>query len=395
MLSLARIALIGFALLSGVLVLVAAAWNLKLPIGSVEPTSSVFQDPAKLNTQLRTQLAENDLLASATDESIVHSAAELDPLSDGVFILAALDSREQGRYREALNTLQVARQRDPRNRIARLLLADGYAREARAGEFVAEALALDQLQAGTSRLLIPVLARFATNPTTSAETITALRDSRLGDQVMSQLARDTVSPDLLLQFRFRPKRGGLISDEDRRKIDGLVRPYIDEREWSAAQTLWLDFYSHPEVLFSEVTDGDFRGELGPPFGWRFQQSAGIVELNSAGLELVHYGRSDWNVATQVLLLRPGSYRLDYDVVARNGDLSSLVWTVACLDGGGNLLTLSFDRSGLFDLAQRDTFVVPDQDCAAQQLSLLGRVDDAGSARSATIGSVEILPERAQ
>lgn len=395
MLTLTRIVLVVFTLLMGAVVLLTAIWNLKVSLGALHPTYAAVDDPALLNRNIRAKLAENDLVHSQIDKSAIRSAAQRDPLSDGVFVLAALDSREQGRYREALNILQIARKRDPRNRITRLLLADSYAREARAGEFVAEALALDQLRAGTTRPLIPILAEFAKSASTSVDTIEALRDSKLGEQVMANLARDTVSPELLLQFRYKPKKNGLVSEQDRSRIDGLVTPYLDANDWPAAQSLWLDFYGHPDVDLSEVTNHDFRGNLGPPFGWRLQQSNGIAELTSRGLELVHYGRSQWPVATQTLLLQPGSYRINFQAEPLNGAFPPLAWQVSCLKGGEILLDLPFERSGLFELPQRDTFVVPGQNCSAQRLTLTAKVDDDSEVRSARIGSVEIVENIAE
>jgi hypothetical protein len=109
--------------------------------------------------------------------------------------------------------------------------------------------------------------------------------------------------------------------------------------------------------------------LPPPFGWTLTSGAdGTAEpADPAGLQIMYYGRNDVVLATQLMTLSGGTYRLSLRAsggAEQNGD--TLAWTVTCAAARTPLARLPFRGSG--DRALSMTFLVP-AGCPAQTLAL--------------------------
>jgi hypothetical protein len=373
-----------------VAVLLAASWNLGLSPVDKRLVASPADEPARVFRQLSSELTDDGAGVSDFYRNRVRNAVRRDPLSDEVFILEAMASRNEGRFREGLERLEQARNRDPRNRLTRLMLFESYLREARAKEVVVEAAVLDRLGAGSTQMILPLVASLAQNPSTRNATAEALGSSVLEYPVLRALAERQVSAALIIALSGDPSDVQNFSDDTRRRISGLTAPYIRAGQWSQVADLWTHFYARQSGELGRVTDTEFTGKLGPPFGWQFSRSdGGVAQSGDNGLEVVDFGRKGWEVARQALMLRPGTYRLQYKLSEKAGNLPDLAWRLECDSSGGNLLDLPFQSHNFLGQIATDRFTVPAVNCPAQWLSLISKGGGGAETRSVIIGSVEI------
>lgn len=371
-------------------VLLVASWNLELSPVDQRLVASPVDEPARIFRQFSSELTADGASVSDSYRNEARDAARRDPLSDEIFILEAMASRNEGRFREGLKRLEQARKRDPRNRLTRLMLFEAYLREARASEVVVEAAALDRLRAGSTQMILPLLASLAQNPSTRDATAEALGSSVLEYPVLRALAERQVSAALIISLSGDPSDVQNISEDTKQRISGLTAAYIRAGKWSQVADLWTHFYARQSGELGRVTDSEFTGKLGPPFGWQFSRSdGGVAQSGDNGLEVVDFGRKGWEVARQALLLRPGTYRLQYKLSEKTGNLPDLAWRLECDGSGGNLLDLPFQSHNFLGQIATDRFTVPAVNCPAQWLSLVSRGGAGAETRSVVIRSVEI------
>lgn len=102
------------------------------------------------------------------------------------------------------------------------------------------------------------------------------------------------------------------------------------------------------------------------------------------MRVLYYGRGNATLASQLLLLPPGAYRLSVPVSGTPAQ-RSLAWTVSCMRGGKKLMELELGSSAT---AQR-TFEVPAADCPAQSLELKGRAQDMPQETDVRIGPLTL------
>jgi hypothetical protein len=109
----------------------------------------------------------------------------------------------------------------------------------------------------------------------------------------------------------------------------------------------------------------------------------VAEADNGRLRVLYYGRQDTSLASQVLLLPPGSYQFEAPL---SGQLASgaLEWNVRCLNGGGTLMDFhpSPGESGA-------SFKVPASGCDAQWLELKGSQQDMPQDTDVQIGPARI------
>jgi hypothetical protein len=127
-----------------------------------------------------------------------------------------------------------------------------------------------------------------------------------------------------------------------------------------------------------------------PFNWSLTSSnVGFAERRGGGgLNVMFHGREDGVLASQLLLLPPGRYRLTVQGAGLGAHAESLAWTVVCANGNAVIASATLPetvRSGL------PLTVGPS--CPAQYLRLAGTASDMPQAADATIGAVRLMPER--
>ena len=164
-----------------------------------------------------------------------------------------------------------------------------------------------------------------------------------------------------------------------------MKPYLDRLilvgRFEEAYRDWRATSSPVETLTRYPYNGNFEAPLdGLPFNWVFGDVSGAeIQItaapnrgNSHALRVQFSGaRADLNRVGQLLMLAPGSYRLELAVKA--SDLRTergLVWQISCAKSGMTLAETNrvTGTAPWTDLEVR--FSVPSSDCHAQWLKLI-------------------------
>lgn len=316
------------------------------------------------------------------------------PLADEPFLLAAVNALAAGRNAEGERLLVEARRRNPRLRLARLLLLDRYLREHRVNEAVGEMKALGSLIGGASSVLTPALAKMAQDPSTAPQMLPLLRaQPALQESVLETLVTSGADEATILNVAGPAVRSRGDAPWKSQLLAGLVARHEIGKAWS----LWQGFTGTASGSSDKgLYDAGFAGLPGPPpFNWDLAKGgAGVAERTpNRTLQVEYYGRDNASLAGQLMILRPGRYRLSFRASGdASGEGSRLVWTVACDAGGAPLLQIPITRTASSPKAFNGLFTVPASGCPAQWLRLNGVSGDVESRQSVTIDALSVKPE---
>jgi hypothetical protein len=311
------------------------------------------------------------------------------PLAETPMLIAAVDALAAGDTKKGDALLAEARRRDPRFLLARLLLLDRELRENKLAGATQEIAVLARLAPETSSLLVPQLATMAANPRTGATLMRVLRsDPKLQQEVLAKLAA-TAQPDLVQRLaKEAPPAPGASADWQ----GVLLGRLVGAGDFGQAYARWRDFARlPPDNGAKSVYDGRFQNLAGAaPFNWQLTGSAaGVAERNAdGGLQVQYFGRVGTELAAQLLLLRPGNYRL---LVQADGDASGegarLAWTVECAQSKARLGELGLVKISSSPKTLAAPFTVPAAGCAAQWLRLSGSPAEFPTEQDATIREI--------
>jgi len=325
------------------------------------------------------------------------SALSQSPLAEDPFMLAGIDALAKGDEQKGEALLAESKRRDPRSRTARLILLDRYLRTNRTAEAGIEIAVLNRLIAQAATVLVPELARMIADPKTGNALIGLLRDDEeMRDAVLGKLASGGADPDLILRVARSTGAGGRGGASPAWQ-PALLAKMVEKGDVQRANQLWRGFAGLGSGDPAAAPyDSDFRGLPGPPpFNWQFLSSAaGVAERTKArSLDVEYYGRERAALASQLLMLRPGRYRLSFRAEGdATGEGSRLAWLVSCGgNGGAQLLEAPLQGVGSAPKAIVARFAVP-AGCPAQWLRLTGIPDEFPTGQSATISNLRIAAE---
>ncbi len=302
----------------------------------------------------------------------IAEAAKREPLSAEPYMFFAMQALEQQDLARAERLLVEARRRDPRLRLARLALLGVYLQTNRVAEASEEIAVIVRLVPRAEQLLVPELARLAASPATADAVVAAVGDDPLMAAVIVRLAQQNVDPEHLLRLAARQPSaaGSSPTSWQATLLDTMVR----RGEVRRAHGIWrrlVGISGTAPLLY----DPRFERRPGPPpFNWALSGSgAGVAEPAAGGaLDVEYYGRASAPLASQLLALQPGRYRLAMRAEgSANGEGSRIEWNVACA-GSGAVLAASPLREISYN--PRDVaveFTVPASGCEGQWLRLQG------------------------
>jgi hypothetical protein len=305
------------------------------------------------------------------------------PLSPDPFLIAGAIAETEGRGAAAERLLLAARDRDPRSRGTRFLLAERYVRTGRVAAGLMEMQALVSLQARGVEAFGPAVAAYARTSGAVPELRAFFAKSpRVEAGILSILALDAANAELVLSLA-----SGRAAEPDWRPT--LIASLASAGQYARARALWSQFYRlrQPPSLFNpgltEVT-------ASPPFNWSYPQtSEGVAEPDGkGGLDVLYYGRSNAVLASQLLVLKPGRYRFMATTAASDGEVG-VTWTARCADSPQPLLTLPLRRG-----AAAGEFNVP-ANCPAQWLELQGTAEDSPRVTELTIRGLRLVGREGQ
>jgi hypothetical protein len=185
---------------------------------------------------------------------------------------------------------------------------------------------------------------------------------------------------------------GRSTDQDRDWQRRLVNTLVSVGRLEEARAAWSRF--DPQVRpVGELIDPRFELRAMPPFGWALASgSAGVAEPEGGGLlHILYYGRDDMVLASQLMLLKPGTYRLAMRVSGAQPAAKSLSWVIRCTQPVRELASISF--SSTKDGMLATDFTIPPQSCAAQALELTGKAPELPEQADVTISNLQLSRKR--
>lgn len=365
-----------------------------LPAGSPLLLRIAPHDPdATLGTATVLLVQRRGILAPATLDA-VREAALADPLDARPFLILGHQSLLDGQPGRAVKTLEAGQRLDPRQRVIHLLLLDRYLRDGRYRDAAAQFSALARLVGSTQAPIAAAMAQMSVAPETRDAVRATLRsDPALERAVLTALAKTDTDPALIFGL------AGPAALADAGAPDGwgraLVTRLVERGRFAAARSVWARFYGVGSArLAAPIYDAELRGLPGsPPFNWSMTAgTAGAADLRGGRLTIDYYGRDTSELASQLLLLRPGAYRFDF--VLDTGQAATgphLSWTLICQSGSkAVLMTIDLPTKATSGRRMAATFTVP-AGCPAQRLALSGIAGEFPAPINATLRSLALRP----
>ena len=338
--------------------------------------------------QLETGLARVGDMAAAgrpVDRELVNSlisASAKAPLAPEPFLVRGVHAQVSGNQSVALQSYLAARERNPRAVAPRYFLADLYLKAGRTEPGLGEISALARLVPESLPNVAKYLAAYARTPGAAAQVKAMLENHpQLELALLNELAADAASTRLTLHLW--SGRGG---EEARTWQARLLEQLVQAGRFNEARAVWARF-ADVSAQSDSLFDAQFEARALPPFGWMLASGAsGIAEPQGSGrLHLIYYGREDLVLASQLLTLPPGRYRLSMKVSASTPAAKSLSAAIRCLPSSSVIVTLPLQRQGRVSAS----FVITGQGCAAQQLEISGDAPEFPERAEATVSQLRL------
>jgi hypothetical protein len=316
------------------------------------------------------------------------------PLAVEPYLIRGALAQSEGRSDLAERLFLEARARDPRSAAARYFLAERFLASGRAAEGLTEISVLARLVPGGSQLLVPALVRYARAPGSEASLkATLAANPQVGQAVLAVLATDASNADLIMRIA-GPLTPGNAETPPPAWQGRLLSALVEKGEFVRARDLWRQVSGIVPATPAGLVNSRFA-ELNapPPFNWSLSSgSFGIAEPAEDGqLKVIFYGREDAELASQLLLLPAGQYRLQMEASGDAADDSGLEWSVICLPSKAKLAGVPLKGATLAAKSLGATFAVPGQGCEAQWLKLTGTAAEFAKSEQATIGKLSLSP----
>jgi hypothetical protein len=324
-------------------------------------------------------------LPDATIFRRLNAVLARDPLAAEPFLVPGTNASSEGRLDRAGALLREAARRDPRSPAARYLLADLYLRQGRTADGLRQVGALVRRLPKAAGPLTPSLAAFATQPGAADQVRAILNDNpQLRGNVLATLAENPANVALVLDLAGEQPQSGPPPEWQSR----LVRRLVQAGDYVRAYQLWTRFAGVARPAEPGLFNQEFRPSRAlPPFNWTLTAgAAGIAEAApGGGLRVLFYGRETAVLAAQLMLLKPGRYRLRYRLSGPLANDTPLAWGINCLPGNDPLAGTSLADG-------RDLTFIVRAGCRAQELQLRGSPAELPANVDLTIAGLELIRE---
>lgn len=310
--------------------------------------------------------------------SDVRRIAAKAPLSPDPFLIEGAIVGAEGDGRAAERLWLAARERDPRSRGARFLLAERFLRTGRIAAGLIEMQSLVRLQSRGVELFAPSLVAYARTPGAVPQLRVFFRQyPRSEAGILSVLAVDPTNAALVLALASNSRN----PDPDWRRP--LIAGLAASGDFAKAHALWARLSGIRAVrgLFNAAFE---TSPAPPPFNWSFPETGdGIAEPDGeGGLSVLFYGRANALLASQLLTLPPGQYTLAASVRGEAGE-GAIRWLVRCSDDSRLLGSLPLRRGAI-----SGQFAVPDG-CEGQWLELQGVASESPVTVELTLSNLRL------
>lgn len=316
----------------------------------------------------------------------IEDAAKKAPLAAEPFLVRGVQARLAGDEDLAGRAFAAAELRDGRSVPARYFLADHDLRTGDVTHGLGEISVLSRMIPNGPAALSPFVATYAKDRRNWPRISALFRsDPQLAEAVLASLAADPSNSDTVLQLA-PPKS----AESPHLWVGPLLAGLVQMRDYEGAYRVWRSLGGRQGSAGETIHDPGFTDSSSPgPFNWTLTSSAiGLAERQKGGrLHLLYYAREDGVLASQLLLLKPGRYRLAMQVSGDVAHSARLTWTITCADSGASLLRLALSPT------TEGSFIVPGG-CAAQRLELAGSAPEMAQTVDVVISGVTLAREQA-
>ena len=334
-----------------------------------------------------TTIADMTRRGQAVTEAVlarVYDAARKAPLAPEPYLVRGVQAQLGGDTAAAEQAFSAARSRNPRSLPARYFLADHYLRQGDAASGLREIAVLARLAPNGVGSLAPYVAAYARQRETWPQLRALFRAEPVLEQAALQaLAVDAANANAVLALSTR-------KSPDSVWLPSMIESLVKAGRYAEARRLWASVSGIQPGSGGLVYDAEFAdSKAPPPFNWTLTSSSvGLAERQrGAGLHVIYHGREDGALASQLLLLPPGQYRLATAASGSGSRAAGLRWQLWCVNSNKEIA-----MRALKDMpAEGWTFQVP-SDCAAQRLELFGSSSDMPQAAELTIRSIRLTRE---
>jgi hypothetical protein len=313
------------------------------------------------------------------------------PLAPEPFLVRGVEAQTEGKEALAALAFLEARHHDPRSVAARYFLADHYLKTGQSRLGLGEISTMARLVPQSLSGIAPYLAAYARSPGAEPEVKNMLRQHPdLEPWLLEALAADPGNTRLALSLW-----SGRSGDGARAWQQRLLNALVAAGHYDEAQAAWSRF-SLGAKREGGLVDPKFTSSGLPPFSWSLASGpAGVAEPDGGGrLHILYYGRDDLILAGQLLMLRPGSYRLSMLVGGSAPSARSIAWTIRCLPAAVEIAEIGLGGAGKGG-ALAGTFTIPPSGCAAQRLELAGAAPELPEQSDLTISELRLQPAGGQ
>lgn len=291
------------------------------------------------------------------------SASLKAPLSPEPYLVRGTEALQNGKSDMAVRAFLAARDRDPRSIASRYFLAEHYLRAGQGGEGLAEIAALTRLVPKSLASVGPYLADYARRGGTGDELREMLRQyPELEPVLMNVLAEDARDAGLVMSLW--SGRAAIGSEAWQSK---LLWTLVGAGRYREARDAWFRFSGDDKS--EELENLPFAVAGGGPFEWTLTSGpSGIAEAGPDGnLSVIAFGLDDVSLASRVMMLSPGTYRMSMRVDG-NWRETGPVWILSCLPGRNEILRLELP-SGAARRPAGGRFRIAPAGCEAQRIEL--------------------------
>jgi len=312
--------------------------------------------------------------------AIMADAASKAPLAVEPFLVRGVQLQVAADGSGAQRAFEAAQWRDPRSLPAAFFLADRYLRIGDNSRGLNEVATLSRLAPNGAATLAPYVAAYARIPSNWPSLRQVFRaNPQLAGPALFTLASSMATVPAVLALADLPVKPG-----QAQWLPALMNTLLDAGEYARAREIW----SRANGLRSAdlVYDASFRDKAAPPpFNWSLTSSAvGLAERQTGGrLHVVFYGQEDGILASQLLLLPPGLYRLSMQLLGDPSRAKALNWSIWCDKAASPIASVGLDRTG-----QGWGFAIP-AGCPAQWLKLSGASGDLSQQVDVNIGALKL------
>jgi hypothetical protein len=315
----------------------------------------------------------------------IYDAAAKAPLAPEPFLVRGVQAQLSRKMKLAAEAFRAAEARDPRSLSARYFLASYYLQTGDAANGLREFANLARLTPYGTSSVAPYVATYARDRSNWPELRRLFRsDSELEDATLTAMAQDPASAEAILALADREHRTARSA-----WLPILLKTLVAEGQYGRARAIWTAISGARLGPGQLLYDARFADSDAPdPFNWTLTTSTvGLAERQSGGrLHLLFYGQQDGVLATQLLLLPPGTYRMSMQVSGSQKQMFS--WSLTCDKAHEAFATIGFNVIG----ARPWDFTVP-AGCPAQRLDLVGTSADLPQQADVTISGVSLSARR--